>query len=118
MRSSDLGTDDILDTERDPTGFPEAADDVRTLTPIEKFVETSTYRKFLASNDYYGQKKYYDETLDNSTPPVAPATEVGVYGPTSIDLAAFTPLENHFQNLYFYQQYQFIGTKRPDPCRS
>ena len=115
LRSSKLGTDDITTIERDEGSFPLVADDVRTLTPIEKFVETSTYRKFLASNDYYGQKKYYDETIDNSTPPANPGDPVGVDGPTSVvGVANPLPPPAHFPNLYFYQQYQFIGTKRPD----
>ena len=113
LRSSNLGTDDILTQERDDGRG--TADDIRTLTNIEKFVQTSTYRKFLASNDYYGQEKYYSETINNSTPPASAGDPVGVTGPTKIEGIA-NPISpaNNFPNLYFYQQYQFIATKRPD----
>ena len=113
LRSSELGDDDIQTIERGQTrgvsGFA-----AKTLNNIEKFVETSTYRRFVASNDYLGQEKYYNHTLNNSTPPTAPATEVGVSGPTTLDPGNFRPRQSYDPQMMFYNQYQFIATKRPD----
>ncbi len=114
LRSSELGDDDIQTIER---GHTRLVDDfqARTITNIEKFVETSTYRKFIASNDYFGQEKFYNETLNNSTPPTAPATEVGVSGPTTLNAdGSFRPIRAYDPQMMFYNQYQFIATKRPD----
>ena len=113
LRSSELGDDDIQTIERGHTrGVTNFA--AKTLTNIEKFVETSTYRRFVSSNDYLGQEKYYDFTLNNSTPPTAPATEVGVSGPTTLDPGSFRPRQAFDPQMMFYNQYQFIATKRPD----
>lgn len=114
LRSSKLGDDDIETIQR---GQSRILNDflARTTTNIEKFVETSTYRRFVASNDYFGQEKYYDETINNSTPPTPPATEVGVSGPTTLDAGVgFRPIQSYTPAMAFYNQYQFIATKRPD----
>ena len=117
LRSSELGDDDIQTIER---GHNRVANDFssRTITNLEKFVETSTYRRFISSNDYLGQQKFYDETLDNSNPiPVTdpPTTKVGVAGPTTLNTdGSFRPIQSYNPQMTFYNQYQFIATKRPD----
>jgi len=112
LRSSQIGDDDIQTIER---GHTRIVDDfqAKTTTNLEKFVETSTYRRFVASNDYLGQKKFYDETLDNSNPPLFGAPEVGTHGPTTIT-GEFLPIQGFNPTMDFYNQYQFIATKRPD----
>ncbi len=114
LRSSKLGNDDIQTIERGQTrGVDKFA--AKTITNLEKFVETSTYRRFVSSNDYLGQEKYYDETLNNSTPPTAPETEVGTSGPTTLNTdGSFRPPQSFDPQMMFYNQYQFIATKRPD----
>ncbi len=115
LRSSELGDDDIQTIERGQTPIVNGFQ-AKTITNLEKFVETSTYRRFVASNDYLGQEKFYDHTLNNTTPPTAPATAVGVSGPTNIT-AGYLPERSGIQtnaNMMFYNQYQFIATKRPD----
>ena len=115
LRSSQLGDDDIKNIER---GHTRVVNDfqARTVTNLEKFVETSTYRRFVSSNDFLGQKKFYDATLDNSNPvptTIPPTTKVGTHGPTTI-LGTFLPARLYSPLTNFYNQYQFIATKRPD----
>jgi len=115
LRSSQLGDDDIQTIER---GHTRIVNDFqsKTTTNLEKFVETATYRRFVSSNDYLGQKKFYDETIDNSNPPpttTPPTTIVGTHGPTTIT-GAFLPFQGFNPTMDFYNQYQFIATKRPD----
>ena len=98
---------DLLRTP-DPTA-------IKTLTTIEQFVETATYKRFATSNDHYGAEKFYHEILDNSTPPTAPATIVGINGPTDLNKVG-----NDYQFasphhiITYLQQYQYIGCKRPE----
>ncbi len=114
LRSSELGDDDIQTIERGHTRILNDFE-AKTLTNLEKFVETSTYRRFVSSNDYLGQEKFYDETINNSTPPTPPATEVGVSGPTTLNTdGSFRPPQSYDPQMMFYNQDQFIATKRPD----
>ena len=120
LRSSELGDDDIQTIERGHTRAVGSDNfDAKTITNLEKFVETSTYRRFVSSNDYLGQEKFYDETLNNSAPipttdPPQPPT-VGVSGPTTLNQdGSFRPIRADVPQMTFYNQYQYIATKRPD----
>ena len=112
MRS--LKEDQNKKLERTPA-TPSNPRDIKTLTTIEQFVETATYKRFATSNDHYGAEKYYHEILDNSTPPTAPATTVGVDGPTILTFFGGDYTFTTEKNIITYlQQYQYIGCKRPE----
>ncbi len=106
-----LNTDDTAFVERQPNGAGGIHEAL--LTNIDQFIETETYRRFEASNDYYGQKKFFQSCIDNTILPgagVGAGVPVGVLGPTTINGA----FELDPFDMTFYQQYQYIGCKRPE----
>ena len=117
-----LNKDDTLQQERmpfDATNPPaDITTEARTLTTIEQFIETATYKRFACSNDYFGSEKFFRETLDNSLPAIAPATAVGFNGPTDLvdDGAGNISFQGGAQKnvITYLQQYQYIGCKRPE----
>ncbi len=109
MRS--LNEDENRNLERHPTG--QYITDPQTLTTIEQFVETATYKRFACSNDHYGAQKYFEQTLDNSEF-VAPGNPQGVSGPTILSPSPNIGFVHQDRVITFLQQYQYIGCKRPE----
>ena len=92
---------------------PDAGQDMRTMTTIEQFIETSTYKRFASSNDYYGAERFFRQTLDNSAF-VAPGNPVGFAGPTLLSAAPNIGFQQRQRVIQYLQQYQYIGCKRPE----
>ena len=116
MRQTELmETEEILHTPE-----PDAISNGPAITyPINKRIESKTYKTFAACNETTMKRDLYARALDNGTVIADVANPVNSDGETGVVLHVVGGLyevtdATNYEAAKYYQGYEFIGVKRPE----